>query len=90
MTEKPDASSARFGALDGIRGLAAVGIVVFHAHFGAAFDWMWVFVDLFFILSGFLIGRVILRAMRAGGFSLRNFMMRRVLRIWPVYYLRKH
>lgn len=73
--------------LDGLRGVAALGVVIFHAHYGPALDWMWRFVDLFFVLSGFLITRIILDALRRDVFSLRNFMMRRVLRIWPVYYL---
>ena len=73
--------------LDGLRGVAALGVVIFHAHYGPALDWMWRFVDLFFVLSGFLITRIILEALRRDVFSLRNFMMRRVLRIWPVYYL---
>jgi len=73
--------------LDGLRGLAALGIVVFHAHYGSAFNWMWTFVDLFFVLSGFLITRIVIQGLESGTFSLRNFMIRRVLRIWPVYYL---
>ncbi len=78
--------SMRDRELDGLRGFAAIGVVIFHARYGAAFAWMWTLVDLFFVLSGFVITRIILDGLSTGGFSFRNFMIRRVLRIWPVYY----
>lgn len=80
-------SNNRLAALDGLRGIAACGVVLFHAHYGPATDWMRTFVDLFFVLSGFLIGRIILSTLLKGQFSLKNFIVRRILRIWPVYYL---
>lgn len=48
----------------------------------------WVGVDLFLILSGFLVTTLFLKERAEfGNFSLRNFFLRRVLRIWPLYYL---
>ena len=48
----------------------------------------WVGVQLFFILSGFLIATLLLREeSRLGRIDLRAFWMRRILRIWPLYYL---
>lgn len=44
-------------------------------------------VYMFFVLSGFLIIRLIYRAKQKGTFSIKNFYMRRVLRIFPLYYL---
>ncbi len=73
--------------LDGLRGVAACGVMLFHAHYSQALHWLWTFVDLFFVLSGFLITRIILDGLKNDSFSLRNFMIRRILRIWPVYYL---
>ncbi len=61
--------------------------MLFHANYDAGLGWMWTFVDLFFVLSGFLITRIILIGLKQENFSLKNFMIRRVLRIWPVYYL---
>jgi peptidoglycan/LPS O-acetylase OafA/YrhL len=79
------ASEKRLTQLDGLRGIAALGVVLFHC-FGSAFFWMWSFVDLFFVLSGFLITGILLRRPLDGA-ALKNFWMRRILRIWPVYYL---
>ncbi|MBX6314317.1 MAG: acyltransferase [Isosphaeraceae bacterium] len=48
----------------------------------------WVGVQLFFILSGFLITTLLLREERRfGRIDLRSFWVRRILRIWPLYYL---
>jgi peptidoglycan/LPS O-acetylase OafA/YrhL len=45
-------------------------------------------VDLFFVISGFLITSLIFKEIeRHGTFSLQNFLIRRSLRIWPLYYL---
>src|SRR4051794_4803347 len=48
----------------------------------------WAGVDLFFVLSGFLMGRIVLgEHARTGGFDGRRFTLRRVLKLWPVLYL---
>jgi peptidoglycan/LPS O-acetylase OafA/YrhL len=85
MGRQKTSAGRRLTELDGLRGIAAMGVVLFHC-FGGAFFWMWSFVDLFFVLSGFLITGILLReplTLKA----LRNFWIRRILRIWPVYYL---
>lgn len=75
----------RIPELDGIRGLAAIGIVCFHA-FPYTFYFGWSCVDLFFVLSGYLITSIIMNEQGHEGF-LYSFYLRRVSRIWPVYYL---
>jgi peptidoglycan/LPS O-acetylase OafA/YrhL len=75
----------RIAELDALRGLAALAILVFHLD-PAAFPFGWTGVDLFFVLSGYLITAIILRHRAEPGF-LPTFYVRRGLRIWPIYYL---
>lgn len=73
--------------LDILRGLAIL-IVVFYHNFGSVsfFRFGWLGVDLFFVLSGFLITDILLKS-RDNKFYFRNFYIRRILRIFPLYYL---
>jgi peptidoglycan/LPS O-acetylase OafA/YrhL len=81
-------------ALDGVRGVAILAVMLHNfsgignptpTGIGRAFEWGWIGVQLFFVLSGFLITRILLDAGRAPGL-LRAFMVRRVLRVVPLYY----
>jgi peptidoglycan/LPS O-acetylase OafA/YrhL len=71
--------------LDALRGLAALAVVLYHLlpHY---FFWGWAAVDLFFVLSGYLITSIILRYEGSRGFIV-SFYARRSLRIWPIYFL---
>jgi len=85
-------------ALDGIRGLAVLMVVLQH-YLLAQYDgkgWLigligeirlslWIGVDLFFVLSGFLITGILLGS-RSRAHYYRNFYIRRALRIFPLYY----
>lgn len=78
-------NQGRIAELDSLRGLAALAILGLHtAH--RYFFWAWSAVDLFFILSGFLITSILI-ANRDAPRMLASFYVRRALRIWPVYYL---
>ena len=69
--------------IDGLRALAVIPVVLFHL----GLEWMsggFVGVDVFFVISGFLITSIILREERAGTFTFRDFWMRRIRRILPV------
>jgi peptidoglycan/LPS O-acetylase OafA/YrhL len=77
----------RIPELDGLRGIAALAIVALHfflAPIGRG-NWLGHAVDLFFVLSGFLITTILLEV-PLDGTSLKAFYARRVLRIWPLYY----
>jgi peptidoglycan/LPS O-acetylase OafA/YrhL len=68
--------------IDGLRAIAVVAVVLFHAGlpgFGGGF----VGVDVFFVISGFLITALILHEQAAGTFSLAGFYRRRIKRILP-------
>jgi peptidoglycan/LPS O-acetylase OafA/YrhL len=74
----------RSAPLDGIRALAVVGVLAFHAHYPAAIGG-YLGVDVFFVLSGYLITRVLLRAPGRGARpgAYRDFLVRRAVRLMP-------
>jgi peptidoglycan/LPS O-acetylase OafA/YrhL len=75
----------RTAELDGLRGVAAVLIVTYHV-FKDQLHGFWAAVDVFFVLSGYLITTIVLRHGHSWRFVLA-FYARRGLRIWPIYYL---
>jgi peptidoglycan/LPS O-acetylase OafA/YrhL len=92
----------RYPALHGLRVLAIVTVVQFHVTWilagenGVSLDPGFVDgslaiffgMDLFFILSGFLIGSILLRSLRVDGTqNLRRFYLRRIFRTFPSYYV---
>jgi peptidoglycan/LPS O-acetylase OafA/YrhL len=73
----------RWPALDGVRGLAILLVMVEHTHL-APFHGGGLGVDLFFVLSGFLIsGLLLAEFQRSGGLDIRRFYYRRALRLLP-------
>ena len=92
--------TSRMPVVDGLRGLAIIAVLVFHfAHFGVTFGtsaWEryyqnvagmgWVGVDLFFVLSGFLITGILIDARNSSNYFV-VFYFRRAIRIFPLYYL---
>ncbi len=92
--------SARMPALDGVRGLAVLLVVLYHftALVGTGSTFVdevfskvaatgWAGVDLFFVLSGFLITGILYDSKPVAEYYFRNFYARRTLRIFPVFYL---
>lgn len=68
--------------IDGLRAIAVVSVILFHAGF-AGFGGGYVGVDIFFVISGFLITTIILNELEAGRFSILAFYERRARRILP-------
>ena len=72
--------------IDGLRAIAVVAVVLFHA--GVPFaEGGFLGVDIFFVISGYLITGIIIRDIDAGTFSLREFYIRRARRIIPALLL---
>lgn len=67
--------------IDGLRALAVLGVILFHA--GLPIPGGYVGVDVFFVISGYLISKIIVRESSEGRFSFVNFWVRRVKRIIP-------
>jgi len=82
---------SRIPELDGLRGLASLVVLVAH-YFGEVdhgfrgFTLAWVGVDMFFVLSGFLIGGILLDH-RGEPHYFSTFYIRRAFRIFPIYYV---
>ena len=72
--------------IDGLRALAVVPVILFHAGFDS-FSGGFVGVDVFFVISGYLITTIILSEKEKGTFSLVNFYERRARRILPALFL---
>jgi len=68
--------------IDGLRAIAVLLVLVFHA-FPSLIHGGFVGVDIFFVISGFLISKHIWEDLRADKFSIRTFYARRVRRIFP-------
>jgi peptidoglycan/LPS O-acetylase OafA/YrhL len=71
--------------IDGLRALAVIPVIFFHVGF-TKFVGGFVGVDVFFVISGYLITRIINRELQQGRFSLAEFYRRRVLRIFPALF----
>lgn len=98
---KPVGGGAKAGQrreieLDFIRGIAILLVLTFHAHsksIAPLLDWTgipsfgWAGVDVFFVLSGFLVGGLLVKEWQLKGrIDSGRFLIRRALKIWPAYY----
>ena len=96
-----DTIPGQIPSLDGLRSFAIIAVIASHvrvdflyaggiatpARFFSAMDYFWTGVDLFFVMSGFLIGRILLSEYKkTGGLKLGTFLLKRGFRIWPLYF----
>ena len=82
--------------VQGLRGIASLMVLAYHLSIAASvplglwlFGWGYTGVDLFFVLSGYLLTRKFIRGdySRGGRFTPGPYYLRRIARIWPLYYL---
>lgn len=72
--------------IDGLRAIAVLSVVIFHLNP----SWLpggYLGVDIFFVISGYLITSIIYRDISAGSFSFADFYVRRIKRILPVFFV---
>ncbi len=72
--------------IDGLRAIAILSVVLFHA-FPAQLQGGFVGVDVFFVISGYLISSIIFRSLQSEKFSLTEFYAHRIRRIFPALVL---
>lgn len=94
-----ETTSSRVVQLDWVRGIAILLVIDYHAtkldNHNIVAEWNrfvgnhigWMGVDLFFVLSGFLVGGLLVQEItRTGHIRIGRFLVRRMLKIWPAYY----
>lgn len=91
MTFEQYQNTKHFPALDGIRGISILLVLTVHLYY-SNFSWTWLSgasgVQLFFVLSGFLITLLAIREEnKNGSLNLKAFYIRRSFRIFPLYFL---
>ncbi|MBV4475973.1 acyltransferase family protein [Pseudomonas botevensis] len=72
--------------IDGLRALAVLGVVIYHA-FPSLLPGGFVGVDVFFVISGYLIGTILLKSLAKDTFSFSDFYSRRIRRIFPALFV---
>lgn len=79
----------RYAFLDGIRGMAAIFVLTRHTNdlWHISFFRSYLAVDLFFVLSGFVIAYAYDEKLRSGSISVPKFLLIRLIRLYPVYFL---
>lgn len=71
--------------IDGLRAVAVLSVIFFHFRI-PGLEGGFVGVDIFYVISGFLIGSIILRGLETNNFSFSEFYQRRIARLYPAYF----
>jgi peptidoglycan/LPS O-acetylase OafA/YrhL len=83
MEKEPTGHEVRYRPdIDGLRAIAILAVVAFHA-FPRALPGGFIGVDIFFVISGYLISSLILAGLAKGSFTIAGFYGRRIRRIFP-------
>ncbi|MEQ1591915.1 MAG: acyltransferase [Thiobacillaceae bacterium] len=91
QNKKPEvAMKVRFSSLDAIRGLAAIAVMFLHYAGRSGLDWIpraWMAVDVFFIMSGFVLTHSYVQKIAGGRLNFLGFVKIRLVRLMPLYLL---
>ena len=85
LAEIEDQRHKRADLIDGLRTFAVLAVVLYHLQEGIC-PGGYAGVDIFFVISGYLIGGGLIRNLKEGTFSLTSFYLRRIRRIMPAYF----
>ena len=82
--------AVRLLALDGVRGVAALCVAIYHRQdlFSRQpfFGWGWANVDLFFLISGMVLSHVYEKRIVSGKTTFTEFLSHRIARLWPLHF----
>lgn len=90
LQEKASVDRRTYHTLDGMRGVAALFVVALHTAYAfhpLSFPNAFIAVDLFFVLSGFVIAAAYDRRLGSGALTPARFLILRYIRLWPLYLL---
>ena len=77
--------------IDGLRAIAVIAVIIYHAEISLAgfkvFTGGYLGVDIFFVISGYIITKIIIKEYHEGKFDIKFFLFRRIRRIFPVLLL---
>jgi peptidoglycan/LPS O-acetylase OafA/YrhL len=88
MSLTPATKRLHYPALDGLRGFCCLLVIFYHTFYFVLHKYLsviWVSIDIFFVLSGFLITDILLN-IPLDKISLKTFYIKRALRVFPLYY----
>ena len=71
--------------INGLRAISVISVVLYHADI-ELFKGGWLGVDLFFVISGYLISNIIISELNNGSFTFKKFYIRRAKRIFPALF----
>ena len=71
--------------VNGLRAIAVLAVIFYHAD-SELFKGGWLGVDIFFVISGYLISNIIISELNEGTFTFKNFYLRRIRRILPALF----
>jgi peptidoglycan/LPS O-acetylase OafA/YrhL len=84
MSGHTSRSSARLKHVDGLRAVAVLSVVLYHFDI-PGLNGGFIGVDVFFVISGFLVSKYVLQDLQEGSFSFRRFYIRRFYRLLPAH-----